>query len=649
MSAIWGNISFDTEIDQSGCRNMRVLYETNCKLDHIYEYYDRKIYFGCGIQEIIRESVNEKMPIAEDKNAIIFEADCIIDNREEIKQELGYSKEDIVPDGRLLYELYLKEKINFLTKIRGMYAIAIYDKNDDTLYLISDPISSRCLYYYRGTDGGICFSTLIRPITEFYKDIPFNSNYIKDFLVAPGLMPNITSDETPHKGIYKLNPGTYLVVTRESVEEREYFDIDKYIICNDYTNADVVSDTFKKLYAECVKDAVYTSGEVASSMSSGLDSATTSILAAQILDKKSKKLFSYTYVPENKMKNKGNKILDETVDVQKILDKYPNMKGHFVNNNGKCCIDDMNKVLEIMEIPIKAYVNFPNLCEIYEKAHKHGCKIVLTGQNGNSTVSHGYIDDVLCDLYIKKKYITFLRYLNSYCKTVKESRKAALKGCIRYFRHTKKVLSIAGKRKFEYEIDNRFISQNIMNDYPLEIRFVDNDITYIDNIPTIESEYKRFIKHQALYTYLGEFETKMGLKYGIALRDPTADIRMISFCYHMPYRYFAYNGVPRWLIRSSFTREIPNEILNNWMRYGVQNADCYTRLRRDWKRLVVDINKQMQAVESDKRLCEYFNFEKINSFLSDNQKELNLKDEAAIDQLMYIYCVSKFYQLCKKS
>ena len=93
------------------------------------------------------------------------------------------------------------------------------------------------------------------------------------------------------------------------------------------------------------------------------------------------------------------------------------------------------------------------------------------------------------------------------------------------------------------------------------------------------------MKKKALYTYLGEFETKMGLKYGVVLRDPTADIRMISFCYHMPYKYFAYNGVPRWLVRNNFQEELPNNIVNNWMRYGVQNADCFIRMKREWKRI----------------------------------------------------------------
>lgn len=254
---------------------------------------------------------------------------------------------------------------------------------------------------------------------------------------------------------------------------------------------------------------------------------------------------------------------------------------------------------------------------------------------------------MLCDLFLKKKYISFLKYLNNYSTTVKESRKAALKGCIRYFRYTEKVISDAKDGQFNYKLDNKFLSESICNDYSMEKRYRDNGIEYFESIPTIESEYKKFMKKKALYTYLGEFETKMGLKYGVALRDPTADIRMISFCYHMPYKYFAYNGVPRWLVRNNFQEELPNNIVNNWMRYGVQNADCFIRMKREWKRIGTDIYNKFEQIKKNENFCSYINMKKISEFFIKNNDELCIDDETEIDQLMYIYCIIEFYQSCK--
>lgn len=649
MSAIWGNISFNSKLNHEQCVGMKIPYESKCKIDRIEEYLDEKVYFACGLQEIVKESSLERLPIVDKDKKIVFTSDCILDNRAEVKSMLGYDENECVADGRLIFELFLNMGTKCFNKLRGLYSIAIYNMKQGILYLVADPISSRCLYYYQDSSGNISFSTLLQPIISINKNIEINDNYIKDFLTAPGLMPNIVPNETPYKGIYKLNPGSYLEIRKDYIEEKEYFSIDEYKVCNDYSNEEQISKMFKDIYKECVDDAVNTMGNVASSMSSGLDSATVSVLAAKKLKNLNKTLYTYTYIPDEKMENIKDNILDETKDVQKILEMYPNMQGEFVNNEGRCCIDDMEKIIDIMEIPIKAYVNFPNLCEIYEKASENNCTVVLIGQNGNSTVSHGYIDDVLCDLFLKKKYITFLKYLNNYSTTVKESRKAALQGCIGYFRHTKKVLLEAKNGQFDFKLSNRFLAESICDDYPLEKRYKSNGIKYFESIPTIESEYKKFMKKKALYTYLGEFETKMGLKYGVVLRDPTADIRMLSFCYHMPYKYFAYNGVPRWLVRNNFQEELPYNIVNNWMRYGVQNADCFIRMKRDWKRIGTDLYEKFGKITNDKKLNSYINMTKVYKFFEQNKEELNIQDEIEIDQLMYIFCALEFYQYCKNT
>ena len=88
-----------------------------------------------------------------------------------------------------------------------------------------------------------------------------------------------------------------------------------------------------------------------------------------------------------------------------------------------------------------------------------------------------------------------------------------------------------------------------------------------------------------MYSYLGELDTKLGLAHGIVIRDPGRDSRMISFCYNMPYKYFAHNGIPRWLIRGNFVDLLPHSLLDNLLRYGLQNADWINRLDRDWKEI----------------------------------------------------------------
>ena len=71
-------------------------------------------------------------------------------------------------------------------------------------------------------------------------------------------------------------------------------------------------------------------------MSSGLDSASIGVLAARLLEKERKNLYTYTYVPyENETHTAKNLVTNEESDVRRIASQYPNMKLTFLNNSGK--------------------------------------------------------------------------------------------------------------------------------------------------------------------------------------------------------------------------------------------------------------------------------------------------------------------------
>lgn len=579
MSAIWGYLSYTNPINETLSTSMEAPYREKCKIDCYRNQQHSHLYMGCGIQHITKEAQQEVLPVFDKENGIYFTADCILDNRDELISLLNVTSSE--PDGTLMYLAYKKWGIDCLKKFRGMFSMAVYDTNTNTLYLASDPVSSRCLYYYK-TKEFVCFSTLLEPIRRACPDIALNEYYLKDFLTAPGLIPNIVPTETPYTGIYKINPGCYMTVTRDSVTEHSYWTPftqrkQRHLTAKGYGKA------FRALYTECVKDTLRTDGEVGISMSSGLDSASVGALAAIELKGKNKTLYSYTYVPyETPEPDKRHKdyVHDETADVMNIVEMHPNIKPHFLNNNGKNCFDFLPDGLNIMEIPYKAVVNFPNLYEVYCHAKNDRCKIVLTGQSGNTTISHGKIIDILYDSYQKRHYLRFLLALNRYSKTTKISRKEALRSCLQQFKHADKLYRHPNIE--EYRPDNPFLSKHILENYPLKERYKEGDLELLASIPTSQGAYLQYLHKKALYTYIGELETKLGLATGILLRDPTRDIRLLEFCANLPYHLFAYRGTPRWLIRENLNDILPASVLENWMRYGVQNSDWLLRIKRDF-------------------------------------------------------------------
>jgi asparagine synthase (glutamine-hydrolysing) len=410
-----------------------------------------------------------------------------------------------------------------------------------------------------------------------------------------------------------------MTITRDAVAEHSYWSpfqnkSSRHLTANAY------GKEFRDLYTACVDDALRTTGEIGISMSSGLDSASVGALAATLLRKENKTLFSYTYVPYETPapdKNRRN-VHDETSDVQKIVRMYPNIKPHFLNNHGKNCLEFISKGLDIMEVPFKALINLPNLYEVYQHAAKDNCRIVLTGQVGNSTVSHGYIDDVLYNEYEKKHYLRFLRYLNRFCKSRKKSRKQTLFNCLQCYEDAKE--KYRSEDPFTLTPDNPFLSENILDNYPFRDRYWEGELTHLERLPMTQNTHHTFLYKKAMLTYLGELDTKMGLATGTLLRDPTRDSRMLQFCANLPYHLFAYKGTPRWLIRGNLTDLLPQELLCDWTRYGVQNSDWTLRIIRDWSSIRSSLDRffsQEELQKTDKQLSELVDLEQIKGYFAE--------------------------------
>lgn len=654
MGAIWGTVAFQQN-RETNFTGMQSVFEEKCRLDSYKQATLGHSHMGAGVLFVRSVDREEVLPICLPEQGILLTADCLLDNREELMELLG---ETNLTDGQLLSRLYVKYGTDAFHRIRGLFSVAIWREAEQKLILVADQVASRCLYYYR-EEGDLYFSTLIEPIKQAARKLEVNWQYLEDFMMAPGLMPNLFSTDTPYLGLIKCDPGEWVEITEKEIRRHPYYEIGKGAVSEQSNHADSVDKatgraagstsrrgsaeeygkTFRSIYESCVQDAVCTEGDVAVCMSSGLDSASIGVLAAMELQKQKKSLRAYTYIPADSSTpmKQGQIILNETEDVKTICKPYPNIKNEFVNNEGKNCFDEIPEVLEAMEIPFKAFVNFPNLCEIFQKASEAGCRIVLTGQTGNASVSHGYIDDVLLDLYEKRRYITFLNYLNSYCTFLKESRRQALKGCMNYFRHTKQELQ---KGIQEYPNVNRYLREDFVKSYPYRDRFTAAGIPALVNLPMDEERYHSFLLNKAVYTYIGEYETKLGLRYGVVIRDATKDIRMLDFCAKLPYHFFAYRGIPRWLIRGNMCDCLPEDILNRWMRYGVQNADWLSRVRENWD--PSNIGEKLAGLSEEPFADRYLQKAKLLQVVSGALQQEDRVLDQELSEMVYLYIVSLF-------
>ena len=175
MSAIWGFIRSHSKppINNQQHTEITEYYKTHCLLDKISHLNENHIYMGCGHQFITKESCHEMLPCHVHASNIYMDADCILDNRNELLRLLGET-DPLIPDGTLLTFAYAKWGIECLSYLRGIFSFVIYDCEEEVTYLVTDQLSSRCLYYYYN-EGEIASSTLLTPLTIMHPNTPLIS------------------------------------------------------------------------------------------------------------------------------------------------------------------------------------------------------------------------------------------------------------------------------------------------------------------------------------------------------------------------------------------------------------------------------------------------------------------------------------------
>ena len=124
-------------------------------------------------------------------------------------------------DTEVIIAAYLKWGISCVDKFNGMFAICIYDREDDSLYLVRDRIGKKPMYYE--LDGeNMYFASELKPLMSR----PGFSKTIRNDVVTRYLYQQyINAPDTIFKNVYKLEPGSILHYRNGQVKIWKYWDV----------------------------------------------------------------------------------------------------------------------------------------------------------------------------------------------------------------------------------------------------------------------------------------------------------------------------------------------------------------------------------------------------------------------------------------
>lgn len=578
MSAIFGAVSLgDREIPKEHIECLKNSF-SRCKIDR-YEYIEeKKLFMGCGLQYFTMEAQFEKLPSVSGYS--FFDADVIIDNRKELLDKLNMDSNGCIPDGELLLSMLNRYGADCLTDCVGAFSFVMYDRKTNTITIGADSVGYRFVYYLL-QDGILYYSSLLNPLEAIIKERSPNKRWLADFIGQDNLNMFTECEETPIQGIYRIAPAHYLTISNGGIIKKQYWSVykktDRYRCKNDSQ----YRECFLRLYTECVECLLRSPKETAILLSGGYDSTSVAVLAAPMLKKFGKKLYSFTSVPFKDYKTDfGDAVMvDETEAVLKTKEKLDNLECTFMDMPDMNCWYDRKDYTAICELPYKSPQNLLWMYEGMKEAGQKNARIMLGGMFGNGTVSFDNARLYFAGLFRRGRFITLYKEVKALNQRQHYTKKSVIITAAR------DALGIGRRKKTTTEelFCNSYAKQEVLRQTGADSRIYSMQHRLEKSMNSVKQYHKEMITPDILRHY-GEFAQKNSLYTGVIIRDPTRDKRIIEFVMNAPQYVFTHNGYTRRLITDYMKELMPEHIIRE-RRIGRQSADLKARILKDGEKI----------------------------------------------------------------
>lgn len=550
-------------------------------------FVDENVAFAHKRLAIIDLNLGVQPKYNEDESlVIIFNGE--IYNYKTLKIELGTlghkfksdSDTEVIIHG---YEQWGSEVVNHL---RGMFAFAIWNKNEKELFLARDPFGIKPLYYSL-MDDTFMFASEIKaflPHPKFKKEL--NESIISSYLCFNS-NPN---EETFFKGVYKLSPGHYLKYKNGTITKERYF---KFELSEKEQDMNTIVENIKKSMNNSVSHHLISDVEVGSFLSSGIDSS--------YLVSTSKVKNTYTVGYENKDYDE----ISYAEDLAKKL-KIKNKSKYITKDE---YLSMLPKFLYHMDEPLAD----PSALAIsfVSQIACEDVKVIMTGEGADELFA-GYLTyREVIDHAWYNKIPYFLRHIAStICKPLQE-----VKGFNFIYRR--------GQKLKDYYIG---LARVFTDKEACDLLKIKNQITTKEILKPFYEDYKSSSNlsiRQALdfyYWLIPDFLSaadRTTMMYGIEGRTPFLDLEVYKVACNLPFNAKLNKETTKVALRQAAKSVIPNEAykkrklgfpvpLRAWMR----EDDVYEQIKEKFSSPTANkffetkkILKLLDAHKSEKKDC----------------------------------------------
>ncbi len=512
-------------------------------------------------------------------------------NFQDIKKELSDVKFISKGDTEVILEAYIKWGKECVYKFNGMFALAIWDTKEKTLFLARDHAGIKPLYYSE-KNGKFIFSSEIKGIlswTEISKKLSLDSlNHYFRLLYVPEPLTMFTD-------IFKFPQGSYGFFKNEKLSIEKYYN--DSVSKTKASEGEIVKDIKKKV-EDAVERQLISDRPVGVYLSGGIDSSV-------ILDCVSKrhekiKTFSVGFSLGNgEEANKYNK----DIDLARETAKRYKTEHHEVLISSDDVMKSLKEVVYQMDEPISN----PTACALFalSKATKGYADVVLCGDGGDELFA-GYERYRLG--YIATQYQRLPSFITNMLSKVHPTfAKLAQRNWIdRYsqflFQKDKDLQPIFSKDILKPKITADFMNQYMKG-----------------------SSFEEAILNTDRKTWLIDFalmlSDTMSMSHGVEARVPFLDKEVIDYALSIPVSKKFSFFTNKKLLKKAFAADLPEYLLKQPKRGFFTPAAKWLR-HPEFLAMAREILSPQYALNTS----GLFNWEEVSKMLEDHvtKKKYNL-------------------------
>jgi asparagine synthase (glutamine-hydrolysing) len=577
-------------------------------------FIDEKIGFGHRRLSIVDVAHGAQPMFSNDRSKVIIyngEVYNHADYRGELEAK-GYEFQTHC-DTETILKLYEEYGVKCVEYLRGMFAFAIWDRREKTLFIARDRLGVKPLYYVHDAEGNLFFGSEIKTLLEANAIKPeLNYNALPDQFANHGT----SRDETLFKNVKRLLPGHFLIWKDGNLRIEEFWDINFEPKHEEKSDKDFIEE-WREMFKHSVKLRLMADVPLGMFLSGGIDSSAIAAIMATMVSEPIKTFsvgfkereaneFEYARLVAKKYQTEHHEI---TITPEQFFAELPNLVWH-------------------EDEPIGFIASVP-LYFVSKLAQKH-VKVVLTGEGS---------DEILAGYGRYAKALQLLNYGEKYQSFTPPFVRSAVKSGVSAF---------GGKltRTFltrEADIENLFF-----DNFSIFGKSMQKNLFSAETKARIEEKNPYFYQNQwlgktdargvldkLLYadtkTYLHELlmkQDQMSMAASIESRVPFLDHKLVEFTAKMPTKMKLRGKDTKWILREAMKGILPEEILSrskmgfpvpigNWFRKEYKHiVDEYVLSERAISRGIFNadfvreiVAKHNAGENHDERLWSLVNFE----------------------------------------